>query len=158
MRSVFLHQYGLTVFEDGKIVKENGKSPKASLDRLGYPKVYIVLPSGKKTGLFIHRLVAIAFILNPENKPCVNHVDGNKSNFSIENLEWCLHQENTKHAYKTGLMNGKRKRSKYVERDSAIYEESKMKRFNQLVLSKKYGISQARICQIIKNYESEIRQ
>lgn len=55
---------------------------------------------------FLHRLMAEAFIPNPLNLPMVNHKDGNKKNFSLDNLEWCTPRENCLHAYRTGLNKG----------------------------------------------------
>jgi hypothetical protein len=53
--------------------------------------------------LKVHRLVALTFIPNPDNLPCINHKDANKFNNSVENLEWCTHKYNTQHAVKMGL-------------------------------------------------------
>ena len=53
--------------------------------------------------VLVHRIVAECFIDNPNNLPVVNHIDGNKQNNNVNNLEWVTHSENTKHAYKLEL-------------------------------------------------------
>ena len=63
----------------------------------------VLMKEGVKIRYMCHRLVALAFIPNPENKPNINHIDGNKSNNIVSNLEWCTPSENSLHAFKTGL-------------------------------------------------------
>lgn len=72
---------------------------KGSKDSYGYYQVRL----DNKTYL-LHRLVAIAFLNNDENKPQVNHIDGNVANNNLSNLEWCTPSENIRHAIKSGLI------------------------------------------------------
>lgn len=74
---------------------------KYSYDQRGYPQV--VLYGSKRISRRIHRLVAIAYIPNPENKREVNHKDGNKLNTRASNMEWVTSKENTNHAFKIGI-------------------------------------------------------
>jgi hypothetical protein len=65
----------------------------------------ILYKDGHRHEATIHRLVAVAFVPNPENRPCVNHKDGNKHNNTAENLEWVSHSENSQHAVDNGFYN-----------------------------------------------------
>ncbi len=66
----------------------------------GYHLVLLSDTTGVRRGLRVHRLVAQAFIPNPERKPCVNHIDGDRKNNAVDNLEWVTKQENSTHGFK----------------------------------------------------------
>jgi len=82
---------------------ENKTLIKPKIDAGGYWRV-TVQKDGEKFERRVHRLVALYFIPNPNNLPQVNHIDGDKSNADINNLEWVTPKENSEHASRTGLL------------------------------------------------------
>ena len=80
------------------------KNLKFSSDKDGYLRVNLKVKQKSNTKI-VHRLLAIAFIENVDNKPQVNHINGIKSDYRIENLEWVTLSQNRQHAYDTGLQN-----------------------------------------------------
>lgn len=124
-----------------------------------YPKLCLCKNNIKKTFL-LHRIIALAFIPNIENKPFVNHIDGDKHNYSISNLEWVTSSENCIHALKTGLiLRGKGencKISKLKDIDILkIRENYNINNYTQLQVSKMFNISASYVSTLI-NYKNRI--
>lgn len=92
-----------SVSTKGRIRNDNtGRIKADNISRDGYNRVELYqdgIPLRKR----VHRLVATAFIPNPDNKPQVNHIDGNKLNNNVDNLEWVDNSQNMLHAYQSGL-------------------------------------------------------
>ena len=130
-------------------VRHDGRVLSGSIHKDGYMFVNI---RGKQCAR--HRLVAEVFIENPENKPFVNHIDGNKQNNSVDNLEWCTQSENTKHAYDSdlqpkGLSTYKGKFTS--EEREQIKNEWDSGAYSRRQLAKKYGVSHTCINDIIND-------
>ena len=125
-------------------------------DHMGnYMQVILAVGSVNKPYL-VHRLVAQAFIPNPDNLPQVNHIDGDKANNNIENLEWMTAQENMAHAHKNGLMAP----PKGPEHHKAIFSWEDVRGIRELHrktgmlhkdIAKMYGVSGTTISDIV-NY------
>ena len=93
------------VCTDGFVYRNGNKLSGSSMGKQSkYKRLFVFFKDGSRERFFVHRLVAEAFIPNPENKPYVNHKNGIQDDNRVENLEWVTPRENSQHAIKTGLM------------------------------------------------------
>lgn len=127
-----------------------------SLNHDGYVKVRLIY-KGKDETHRVHRLVAEAFIPNHEGKETINHIDGNKENNCVDNLEWADRHEQMEHAYKNNLkkpMKGENNPwSKLTaEQVEAIRKEyvPRSREFGTVALGRKYGVNNATIGLIVR--------
>lgn len=92
----------ISIMKDGRSRKRQGCIIKSELNNSGYKLVHLYI-DGKRSAVLVHRMIALTFIENKDNKAYVNHVDCNKQNNELYNLEWCTGFENMKHAVDNGL-------------------------------------------------------
>lgn len=103
---------------------------------------------GSKKNFTVHRLIALAFIVNEENKSCVNHKNVIKTDNRIENLEWVSYSENGFH--KSRILN-KRHNIKITDIDSVKIREMFLSGLKQSFIANKFKISQSMVSAIILN-------
>ena len=166
-RKIPLVTVGMEFTGKFKFILEPEREMSYTVNNRGYQTVVI----RRKTHM-IHRLLAQAFIPNPDNKPCVNHIDGNKLNNQVSNLEWCSIQENNLHARQTGLHKQAVGHKIQYQSDATkskalanLKDKSKLspeqvryvrqvflprsKEFSATALAKQFGTSVAAMCKIV---------
>lgn len=162
------YDYPYYITDDGRVWSDSRKNgierflkPIKSKDGYLFVNLY---KNGKPKVMRVHRLVAQAFIENPDNKPYVNHIDGNRTNNAANNLEWCTQQENVRHAIYTLNHWSNSEIQRKVARDIGIKNRKlsmdeardirrlyKSGGYSQRDLSKMFGLSRPCVRKIILN-------
>ncbi|API90291.1 hypothetical protein BKP56_07050 [Marinilactibacillus sp. 15R] len=136
---------------NGKIYKS--KILKPVVTNSGYVNVAIINKSEGNITKRLHRVVAEAFIPNPENKPEINHIDGNKENNEVSNLEWVTSKENKRHAWENDLQvsvkGSEKPLAKLKEEDIASIRKEYREGCIQMELAEKYGVARQTISSIV---------
>lgn len=143
------------ITEDGKVW--NGKKfINQWVDNVGYRQV-VLFKNGKKKYYRVHRIVAEHYLGKPIEGKCVNHIDGNKLNNNVENLEWVTNRDNIQHGYDNNLYQFKTRSHPVIVRRKINNEE--MWEFKSIrSLSEELGLNRKTVTSILKgnkenNYE-----
>ena len=140
-------RYGVS--KDGRVYSFlTNKFLKTPIGKRGYPNVNLRGSDNKCKLKCVHRLVAITFIPNPDNLPEVNHIDGDKSNNNVSNLEWCTSKHNNHHARSTGLHQSDGDKAVLQIKDGIVINRYK----SASEASRKTGIGRANICNVCRGY------
>lgn len=140
------------VYPSGKFFNLRGEMVKGVANSFGYLQ-YVT----RNFCVRAHRIVATLFIPNPDNKPEINHIDGNKLNNCVSNLEWCTRSENVTHAIRTGLMerkHGEQHPNSKLKDSDIVYIRGHYKRgdvtYDDKALAIKFGVDQSTISDIVR--------
>jgi hypothetical protein len=135
------------IFSLPKKTRKGIRILKSTVGKNGYPMLDLC-KDGEIKRFLVHRLIAQTLLPNPNNKEQVNHINGNKLDNRLENLEWNTRSENQKHAIKIGLRSAKGEKNsqcKITEQEVLYIRNSEEK---GSILAKKLNISQTTISQI----------
>ncbi len=121
-----------------------------SIIRTGYPAIRLT-KDGKRKPFHIHRLLGLHFIPNPENKPQINHINCDKTDFRLSNLEWTTAKENKRHAMANGFQvdNSGEKNGRGKLKESQVLEIRERARKGEPLWGLAYGVSNTTIKDII---------
>lgn len=165
----------ITDYEDEYTISECGSITRIETGRVLKPCInpqngylYVSLwKDGKGKTLPVHRLVALAYIPNPELKPCVNHKNSNRLDPSKSNLEWCTQAENIQHGYDFGYMS-QRKQRKFTDFEIKLLLDSFLSGTTLTQISNDLGCGLSRLSINVRNiaisegliqaYESELKR
>lgn len=142
------------VSDQGQIFSfcQGGKLRRLSIEKDGYVRVNVHVTNFISKKIRVHRLVATAFLPNPNNLPQVNHINGNKADNRVINLEWTSSSDNIKHAFANGLKHAKKGQDNCLARLTT----EKVQRVKQLLaagqsgssIAREFGVHQTTICLI----------
>lgn len=156
----------IEVSSEGRIrslLKGTPRILKTQVDNKGYHRIRVTIER-IKLSYKVHREVAKAFIDNPQNLPQVNHIDGNKENNSVSNLEWVTNQENAHHAIKKGLwdsvIEGSKRENESRKKPVIAYringEEPCTKWFESISEAER-AIGSRHICDVLKGKRKHVK-
>lgn len=137
---------GYFITESGQIFSNKRgklKQLKYRVDTSNYFRIQLINDDNKKKTVLVHRLIAKTFIPNPENKPEVNHINGNKLDNTLSNLEWVTREENMQHSFDNGLNSNKGSnngRNLLREEDVLDIYNKLLQNYRVVDLAKEYGV------------------
>lgn len=139
----------MTVWGGQTYYKKKGRILKAGLSKTGY---YTVSLRGKTHKVSI--LVATAFLEKPDPSFIVNHIDGDKTNNNVGNLEWVSHSYNNRHALESGLRNiTKNAKLSYHDKVYIAFEAKKGRKYTSILKDRDFGVSKSAIQRVCKEYK-----
>lgn len=156
MRPIPGYEEQYLIDEKGQIFnRRTGKKRAAHLNKSnGY--VYVNLwKDGRGSTRAVHRLVAEAYLPNPDNKPHVNHIDSDRANPALSNLEWCTQSENMLHGYAAGYM---KQEKNFSEAELTQLLQEFLSGFTMTALAKARNVGLSRLTINLRNYAALTNQ